>query len=296
MRRAALLLVAPLCASCLAFHQGPLPGAKGTFADVGGVPVRYVDMGEGPAVVMIHGFASALETWTGLAAELKASHRVIALDLKGFGLTGRPPGDYSPAAQADLVLALLDQRGVKRAAFVAHSYGVSVALQIALKAPDRVTRLALYDAWVYDDQLPTLFLWARARGVGEALFGLFYNERPEDKLAQAFFDPTIIPEQLVEDIERNLARPGTRAAALAAVRGMRYAELARRYREIDKPALLLWGREDRVTPVAVGERLLHDLKQARLVVFPRCGPLPMVEAARPSNAEVVRFLASAEAR
>jgi pimeloyl-ACP methyl ester carboxylesterase len=280
-------------ASCLAFHQGPLPGTQGTFADVAGVRVRYVDVGQGPAVVMIHGFASALETWSGLVPELRRNHRVIALDLKGFGLTDRPPGDYSPAAQADLVLALLDQRGVDRAAFVAHSYGVSVVLQIALQAPERVTRLALYDAWVYDEQLPTLFLWARARGVGEALFGLFYTERPEEKLAQAFFDPTIIPEQLVEDIERNLARPGTRAAALAAVRGMRYAELARRYRQIDKPALLLWGREDRVTPLGVGERLLHDLRLARLVVFPRCGHLPMVEAARPSNAEVVRFLAEA---
>ena len=127
-----------------------------------GARVRYVDEGQGPPVVLIHGFASSLDAWATVTPELVKRHRVIALDLKGFGWSDRPEGDYSPRAQATLVVQLLDRLGVKRAAVVAHSWGSSVALALALMAPDRVSRIALYDAWVYEEQLPTTFLWARA--------------------------------------------------------------------------------------------------------------------------------------
>jgi len=289
------LALAALGGGCLQFHQGPMPGepAGARFAAVAGARVRYTDQGQGPAVVLIHGFASSLETWTGVAPALRGRHRVIAVDLKGFGWTDRPPGDYSPAGQARLVRALLDRLGIETFAAVGHSYGASVALELALQTPARVTRLALYDAWVYEEQLPSLFLWARARGLGEALFALFYEERPEEKLALAFYDPSRIPQQLIDDVERAFARPGTRAAALAAVRGMRYAAVEGRYRTVTQPTLLLWGREDVVSPVAVGERLSRELPRSRLVVYPRCGHLPMLEAAAASTAELAAFLDAA---
>jgi pimeloyl-ACP methyl ester carboxylesterase len=298
IRLAPTALAALLAAGCLAYHAGPMPGEPrhATFAEVAGTRVRFVDVGDGPAVVLIHGFASSLETWDLLVPLLRQHHRVIALDLKGFGWTDRPAGDYSPSAQADLVLGLLQQRGVDTFAVVGHSYGCSVALQVALRAGARVTRLALYDAWVYDEQLPTFFLWSRATGLGEALFALFYDERPEDKMANAFFDPAIVPESLIEEVERALARPGTKAAALAAVRAMRYGDWQERYREVRQPVLLLWGREDHVTPLHIGERLSHELRHARLIVYPRCGHLPMIEARHVSNADVVDFLAAEVAK
>jgi pimeloyl-ACP methyl ester carboxylesterase len=288
-----LALCVPLLAGCLSFHSGPMPGEPKTakFAAVDGARVRYVDKGQGPAVVLIHGFASSLETWEGVVPLLVKTHRVIALDLKGFGWTDRPEGDYSPAAQARLVLKLLDQLGVKRAAFVAHSWGSSVTLALALAAPERVSRIALYDAWVYEEQLPTTFLMARADGMGEMLFSLFYDQRPDERMALAFYDKDALSEKLVEDVERSLERPGTTAAALAAVRGQRFTEQQAKYKTIDKPVLLLWGREDVVTTLKVGERLSHDLPHARLVVYPQCGHFPMFEARAQSSEELVKFLA-----
>jgi pimeloyl-ACP methyl ester carboxylesterase len=281
-----------LACGCLPFHQGPMPGEpKGArYEQVDGARVRFVDTGAGPPVVLLHGFASSLETWEQLVPALAKDHRVVALDLKGFGWTDRPEGDYSPGAQARLVLALLDRRGVGRTALVAHSWGSSVALALALAAPTRVTRVALYDAWVYEEQLPTTFLWSRADGVGEVLFGLFYQERADEKLSHAFYDKRFMTEKLVEDVERAFERPGTTAAALAAVRGQQFARMQERYKTIRHPVLLLWGREDVVTPVSVGERLARDLPDSRLVVYPRCGHLPMIEAATASNADVMAFL------
>ena len=289
-----LVMIYPLLAGCMSFHSGPLPGEPktATFATIDGVRVRYVDIGEGSPVVFLHGFASSLSVWDDLVHETAKTHRVLALDLKGFGWTDRPEGDYSPAAQAALVLHLMNARKVDRAAIVGHSWGASVALAMALMAPARVSRLALYDAWVYEEQLPPTFYWARADGLGEAIFGLFYNQRVEDKIALAFFDKKFVTQKLVDATEQALERPGTTAAALAAVRGQRYSRVEERYKEIQQPTLLLWGREDRVTTLAYGERLANELAHARLVVYPRCGHFPMVEARGPSTTDLLSFLAN----
>jgi pimeloyl-ACP methyl ester carboxylesterase len=291
----AMLVVAAaaLCGCAPSFYAGVPPGAPrdAFYADIGGARIRFIDEGEGPPVVLIHGFASALETWGGVATELTKKHRILALDLKGFGWSSRPEGDYSPQAEAAIVLALMEQRNIHQAQIVAHSWGASVALAMALMAPERVTRIALYDAWVYEEQLPTTFLWARATYVGEALFDLFYSERPEDKIERAFYDPRkYVTEPFVEEVERALRRPGTTAAALAAVRAQHYAEMQKQYATVRQPVLLLWGREDEVTLLTYGERLARELPHSHLVVYPRCGHFPMIEAAGPSTEELEKFL------
>jgi pimeloyl-ACP methyl ester carboxylesterase len=100
-----------------------------------------------------------------------------------------------------------------------------------------------------------------------------------------------VTNELVDAVERALDRPGSTAAALAAVRGQRYAAVQARYRTIVQPTLLLWGREDVVTPLKYGERLVNDLVKAKLVVYPRCGHFPMIEARHQSDADLQAFLA-----
>ncbi|MEZ4443688.1 MAG: alpha/beta fold hydrolase [Polyangiaceae bacterium] len=278
---------------CLGFHRGAIEGEPrdASFVEVAGARLRIEDSGgEGPPVLLIHGFASSLDAWKTVVPALVDRHRVIAVDLKGFGWSDRPAGDYSPRAQAAMLLELLDQLKVERVALVAHSWGSSVALALALQAPERVTRIALYDAWVYEEQLPTTFLMARASGVGETLFGLYYRERPEDKVALAFYDERFVTQELVDTINDQLDRPGTTAAALAAVRGQRFSEMQAMYRKIEQPVLLLWGREDRVTLLEFGERLSLELPNAKLAVYPQCGHFPMIEAKNPSNRDLRAFL------
>lgn len=287
-----VLALALLGSGCLHFHTGPMPGEPkdATYLEVEGTRVRYVDVGEGPPVVLLHGFASSIENWLTVMPKLVKDHRVIAIDLRGFGWTDRPVADYSPAAQAKLLKAVLDERKVGKVSIVAHSWGSSVALAFALEYPQQVERLALYDAWVYESQLPSMFHMARAKGLGEVLFGLFYSERAEDRLTLGFYDPDVVTEQLAEDVERAFDRPGTRAAALETVRGMRFDEMEPKYRTITVPTLLLWGREDLVTPVAIGEKLVRQLPNAKLNVYPRCGHFPMLEAVAESTRDLDAFL------
>jgi uncharacterized protein (TIGR04551 family) len=275
------------------FHAGPLPGAPAneTFADVDGVHVHYRDQGQGPAVVLIHGFGGSLEHWAGVAPAVAATHRVISLDLKGFGWTSRPEGDYSPAAQAQLVWHLLDKLGVTDTAIVGHSWGASVALSMAVAQPARTRRVALYSAYVYDEQVPGFFRWAQAGSHGGgALFTLFYKQRIEDRAPLAYYDERWVTQARVDRVEAELDRPGTTAAALATVRGHHFEALHDALTTFDKPVLLLWGAQDIVTPVSYGHRLAAELQNAEIVVYERCGHIPMVEARNPSTRRLLAFL------
>lgn len=293
MIRAVAPLLAVALSGCLHFHNGAMPGEpkNATWIEVEGARVRYVDIGEGPAVVLLHGFASSIENWTGLMPALVKHHRVIAIDLKGFGWTDRPVADYSPAAQARLVKAVLDARGVTRFSLVAHSWGSSVAMAFALAWPERLDRLALYDAWLYESQLPSMFHLARAKGLGEVLFGLFYDQQIDERSTNGFFNADYVTQDFIDAVERAFERPGTKAAALETVRGMRFDEMSDRYKSVAVPTLLLWGREDIVTPVSVGERLVRELPNASLKVYPRCGHFPMIEALGESTRDLETFLA-----
>ena len=157
------MILLSLLTACLHFHEGLLPGEppNAHFAMVRDSRIRYVVEGEGPTVVLVHGFASSLGVWERLASELSQEYRVVRMDLKGFGWSDRSEGDYSPKAQSEIVWALLDELGVDDFALVGHSWGSSVSLQMALDRPERIQKIVLYDGWVYEEQLPAFFIWSR---------------------------------------------------------------------------------------------------------------------------------------
>lgn len=284
-----------LLVGCLSYHQGPMPGEPdGTYVGIRDTRVRYTDQGEGPVVLLVHGFASALDVWQPVIPALESDFRIVALDLKGFGWTDRPEGDYSPQEQAQIIFGLMDELGVQDVSVVAHSFGAAVALAMVLDEPSRVTRLVLYDAFVYQDQLPNFFHWAQVDGVGETLFALYYDQRPDERMTLAFYDPEWVTQAFVDDIEAALDRPGTHAAALATVRDMGLSEMETDLSSIDQPVLLLWGQDDIVTQIEYAERLQADLIHSDLRVFPRCGHFPMIEATDASNQALIEFLRGME--
>jgi pimeloyl-ACP methyl ester carboxylesterase len=283
----------PLSSRRLGFHVGPLPGepTDGLFANVAGARVHYLDRGAGPAVVLLHGFTSSVEIWRNLIPELAREHRVVAPDLKGFGWTDRPDGDYSPRAQAAVVWALLDHLGLEEVALVAHSWGASVALAMALSAGERTTRIAIYDGWIYEEQLSFLFRWSRVNGVGEWLFRLYDEAWARSHLALGFHDLRHVTPELVKSLQSRMARPGARAAALATMRGMHFIEQEKLYPTLQIPALILWGQEDSISGPAFGRRLADELS-AELLFLPGCGHFPMIEASQRSNDTLQHFLGS----
>ncbi|MFH1466440.1 MAG: alpha/beta fold hydrolase [Pseudomonadota bacterium] len=283
----ALALVAStaLLAGCLAYQRAPALTPERSFLRVLGSDLRYQDTGW-PAVqetsdvplLFIHGFGSSLETWELVAPSLCSHRRCVSLDLPGFGLSSKYEEDYRPAAVVTRVLALMDQLDLPRVDVVAHSYGCSVALTLAQQAPGRVRRLVLSDGFAYADQMPWFFAWARAPVIGEVLFGMFYDQQLDWRIPLSFYDRDLVSQRMVERARDALRAPGTRAAALAVVRGLDLGEAERHYGALPHRVLIIWGREDTVTPLRYGERLAQHLPRTTFAVVPFAGHFPMVEA------------------
>src|SRR5215471_21057985 len=140
---------------CVHFQEGPVDYGKpaAEFANLRGRRVHFIDRGRGSrTVLLVHGYGASKASWEELIDRLAPEMRVLAPDLPGFGYSDRYPGDYSPEALADDLVALLDARGVGRASVVGHSWGASIALAFALRHPDRLDKLVLMSAWCYTDQ------------------------------------------------------------------------------------------------------------------------------------------------
>ena len=102
--------------------------------------------GQGPAVVLLHGYGETGDMWAPLATELACDHTVVAPDLRGMGLSARPPGGYDKKTQGQDIVGLLDALGIARTDLVTHDIGNMVGYAFAAQYPDRVIRFALMDA------------------------------------------------------------------------------------------------------------------------------------------------------
>ena len=125
---------------------------RGRFIDVNGVKLHYLDDGRGEPLVMLHGNGSTTDELdaSGLIEEASRKFRVLAFDRPGFGHSDRPRGVlWSAARQADLIAAAMERLGVRSAIVFAHSWGSLVAMNLALRHPERVRALALESGYYF---------------------------------------------------------------------------------------------------------------------------------------------------
>ena len=274
-----LLAAVVMLAGCATFQEGPtdipIP-ASAAFVEVDGWKIHVKAIGDkGEPVLLLHGYSSTLFEWMRITPLLCKTHRCLLVDIPGFGWSDKKEGDYSPQHLADMMVALLEQMGISRVHVIAHSWGASVALSMALRHPERVGRLVLVGAWVYYEQLPSLMKWARVPGLGEFLFSAFFAEQPEMRYEQIYFDPDRhVGQEEIELMRRFLTRRGVVRAALQAARDQRLEEIQGIYPSIGNQALLVWGEKDLVSYPFYGKRLDEDLPDSRLVFMSRCGHVP----------------------
>ena len=262
-----------------------------------GLEVHYALEGpvDGPPVVLVHGFGSQLGCWNPLVPALSREHRVLRMDLTGFGRSSRyEGGDYSREGLASLVLQMMDHVAMERAVLVGHSMGTAVVLTAALQAPERVDRLVLAAPWIYEDQVPWGLRDARQPGLGELIFGVWFTEHLDWRFRLSFHDPdTFVSEEMLELARRDLKRPGTRAAALEVIRQMELPALERRIPEVEPPTLVIACDQDVVARTAYAERLSSELPRATLVRLAECGHFPMIERMAAFNELVLSQLEEA---
>jgi pimeloyl-ACP methyl ester carboxylesterase len=255
------------------------------FVDVDGIRIHYQEAGESnaPALVLIHGFASSTLVWSKVFLPLaEAGFRVIAIDMLGFGYSGKPrKGEYTIAGQAKLLVGLLDRLGIPGATLVGSSYGGAVAATCALDYADRVDRLVLIGTVSNNQPLNYKLM----RVFGSPVFGdvvsplLIGSRRLLRRRMKRVYDrhAWVLDERRVDARHLPLRAAGTQRALIRTVRGWEAERISRDAHLIRKPTLLLWGENDREIPLADGERLHQEIPGSRLIVFLNCGHLPHEE-------------------
>ena len=254
--------------------------------------VRDTGPRDAPAVVLIHGFGASLQTWDGWAPGLSQRWRVVRVDLPGSGLSlPDPAADYRDARSMQMLIALMDQLGVRRASVIGHSIGGRIAWTFAATHPERVDRLVLVAP---DGFASPGFDYGKAPAV-PAVLGLMRYVLPKPllrmNLAPAYADPKALSDALVARYDDLLRAPGARQALLDRMRQTVLVDPRPLLATVRAPTLLLWGQRDAMIPIANSADYLKALPDARLVVMPASGHLPQEEAASESLAAVEAFLA-----
>jgi len=267
------------------------------FIDVKGQLVHLRDVGprdDPEPLVLLHGTSASLHTWEGWAAALKGQHRVITLDLPGFGLTGpNATGDYRGDTDARFVLDVMDQLQAPRFSIGGNSLGGEVAWRTALMAPERVARLVLVDAagLAYKPQsVPIGFLVANVPVLNRVFDWVLPRPMVVASLRNVYGDPAKVDDALIDRYYQLTLREGNRRALVQRFQRQRRGEDAARIRELKLPTLILWGGRDRLIPPEVGQRLQADIAGSELVVFDDLGHVPQEEDPRRTVAAVLDFL------
>jgi pimeloyl-ACP methyl ester carboxylesterase len=263
------------------------------FIEVAGLRLHVRDSGPkgAPAVLLLHGFGSSLHTWEPWAQALSADRRVIRFDLPGSGLTGADPtGDYSDERSVQVIAALMDTLGLRRASLVGHSMGGRMAWRFAADHPDRVDKLVLVAP---DGFASPGFEYGKAPEVGVTVRLMRYVlPRPvlTMSLRPAYADPAAMTDALATRYHDMMLAPGVRGAMIQRMEQMVLQDPVPLLRLIEAPTLLLWGDQDAMIPVANAADYLKVMPNARLVTLPGVGHLPQEESAASALAAVSAFL------
>jgi pimeloyl-ACP methyl ester carboxylesterase len=264
-----------------------------------GIQINYYQAGQGPPVLLLHGFGACTYTWRHLAPELARDHRIFAIDLKGYGLSDKPgDGKYAVADQADMVAAFIRTLDLHDLVIIGHSMGGGVTLMTYFKvrqdAPARIRKLVLIDSAGYPQKMPWFIRFARIPVVNSLVTRLLSPRFATYLvLKKCYYDNDKITEEQIDTYAYYGSLPGAREAVMATAQQIEPDDieaLIGQYKTISIPVLIIWGAEDEVVPVSVGKNFKRDIPDAELVIFPKCGHIPPEEEALKTNQLITRFL------
>lgn len=277
-----------------------MPEMRIRTATVHGRSVSYVEAGEGPVLLLIHGIAGTCDNWREVVGPLARHHTVIAPDFPGHGASEAGSGDYSIGSLASGLRDLLLALGHERATLVGHSLGGGVAMQFAYQYPEMIERLALVSSGGLGPEVSPVLRAAALPGADlfiSATAGA--GQRIGSVLGRGLAAVGLRPGADIAEVARGYATledPDRRAAFLDTLRavvgtgGQRVAAGDRLYLAEAVPVLIVWGRRDSIIPVRHGEEAHRSIPGSRLEVFDDVGHMPQLEAPGRFIAALERFL------
>lgn len=249
--------------------------------------ISYLDVGQGPVVVFVHGLLGSHRNWLHLVDDMAATRRVIAPDLFGHGASSKQRGDYSLGAHAAALRDLLDHLRIGSVTLVGHSLGGGISLQLAYLFPERVDRLVLVSSGGLGRELG-LLLRAPALPGAELVMPLVAStwvRRGGRSIGRGLVRLGRDPGHDVNEAWRGFLQLGdaeSRQAFITTVRsvidpGGQMVSADDRLSRITVPVLVVWGGRDRLIPMWHGARAAQRIPGSRLEVFENAGHFPHLD-------------------
>jgi pimeloyl-ACP methyl ester carboxylesterase len=244
---------------------------------VDGLSVRYQLGGQGPQVLLLHGWGGAIESFAPVLDDLQRSYTVAAFDLPGFGKSSLPPSTWGSADYAHLTLKVMDRLKLDRPHVIGHSFGGQVSIQLAATSPDRVGKLVLVcSAGIRTSPALTTRLKRTAARLGKwlAAYGGWIGEKLRAEIyrrvqSQDYANAGPLRSTLVRVINEDL----TPLLPL-----------------IQSPTLLVWGEQDRDVPLSAAQVMARLVPAAQLMVFENAGHFAYLDQFDRFRLLVGRFL------
>jgi pimeloyl-ACP methyl ester carboxylesterase len=286
------------CVSTAHSNEG-VPG----FARLGppDAPVKlfFEEKGTGSPVLLIHGFGASTYSWRLIAPALARTHRVIAVDLKGFGQSDKPFDEqYSVFDQAELLKQLIVDQDLRDLTLVGHSFGGGVALVLALdedpRLKGRISGLVLLDTIAYAQDVPVFFKMLDMPFFSHLGVRMVPpNVQTRIALRIAYLDNSKIDDEEVETYAAPLRTAAGKHAIIHSARQIvpkDLAEISLRYKSITMPTLIAWCDYDRIVPLKVGIKLRRTLPNSTLKIIEGCGHMPQEEQPEATLSLIEDFL------
>ncbi|MEN9938884.1 MAG: hypothetical protein RLZZ387_5463 [Chloroflexota bacterium] len=273
-------------------------------------PVQYIRTGDGPPLVLLHGWGGSSRYWLPTLAALADTRTMYALDFPGFNGTQALSTPATAERLAEVVLEFAEVEGLTQFDLAAHSFGASVAALVAARAPEQVRRVVLVSFGLLADEMgrSLLELLQRPAALGLSLWYPWLNitapilnsvqpvmagvmsASPLPQLLSAWFLEQAPAEQaLIHEGLSDLASMDLRAH-LACLASVGDPAITAGLSAISAPTLLITGRQDRVAPPDTSAAVAGLLPQAKAEVLERCGHVPMFEQPEAFHAMVREFL------
>ena len=248
-----------------------------------GAKIHYTEAGTGAPVILIHGLADDASIWDSVIPALSAKFRVIALDQIGFGRSDKPLLNYRVSTFVDFLDGFMTELKIERASLIGNSLGGWVTAAYALAHPERVERLVLSDAAGYAALAKTMD--------PRALSALRLASREDIR----YLGPlTFRDKRFYQDVDLAFKQRVTAGDSYTVgqfldsmVRGD--DTLDNRLHALNRPTLVLWGRDDKIIPLSFGEQFHREITNSRLRILDNCGHMPQVECPNEFANAVLRF-------
>lgn len=246
--------------------------------------VHYYESGKGNphTVVLLHGFGgNAMLTWMQLLRPLGKDFHVIAPDMLASNFVMLNPRTYSVASERDMVLNLLEYLNIKRADFVGLSVGGWVSLLIALEHPEMVDRLVLVESAGLNMEVPEM-----------AKLTLTDRDAAKKFMNLLFYSPPPLPGFVLDAMVASSARIKKKyeAVFMGFVENSRPYALDGRVGALIQPTLIIHGREDKVVPFAIGEKMHQLIPHSEMLVLEESGHAPVWDQPRQLKKAIMDFL------